>query len=36
MSHLSENGHIRHRIFEIAAKRAQAISAGRELMGKSA
>jgi hypothetical protein len=35
-SHLSENGHIRHRIFELAAKRAQAISASRELLGKSA
>jgi len=30
-SHLSENGYIRHRIFEIVAKRAQGPLAGLEL-----
>ncbi|HWX92344.1 MAG TPA: hypothetical protein VNY29_06900 [Terriglobales bacterium] len=36
MSHLSENGHIRHRIFEIAVKRAQGMAASRDFVGKSA
>jgi len=36
MSHLSENGHIQHRIFEIAVKRAQGMAASRDLVAKSA
>lgn len=36
MAHLSENGHIRHRLFEIAAKRAQLASASMEFVGKTA
>jgi hypothetical protein len=31
-SHLTENGHVRHRIFEIARKRALASNAGPSLI----